>query len=217
MARLRRAGEGAPPRTEPPDASRTSPAAGPDEHDLHGCASAGRPVGSQGRPARERISVRAFSPTNPSRPSSPTVPLQTSRAKLARERVGEGRRVSDDADLGEPDAARSRETAQRHPTRRCPGGRSALRCFRPGHGSTAPARPSARSRRPPHRCARRGEWRRARRPSDAPRRSGRRERGMRSGRTGRRGRPGTRVSSLPPRRRRSPPASRTSRSPSVAP
>ena len=55
-----------------------SPRTAPESVTSTGCASAGRPVGSQGRPARQRISVRAFAPTKASRPSPSTVPSQTS-------------------------------------------------------------------------------------------------------------------------------------------
>ena len=51
------------------------------EHDLDRCASAGRPVGSQGRPARQRINVLAFSPTKARRPSPRHRAAPTPRAR----------------------------------------------------------------------------------------------------------------------------------------
>ena len=64
----------------------TVPARRSRDDDLDRCASAGRPVGSHGRPARQRISVRAFSPTKASRASPSTVPPRAEGRARARAR-----------------------------------------------------------------------------------------------------------------------------------
>ena len=76
-----------------------------------GCASAGRPVGSQGRPARQRISVRAFAPTKASRASPSTVPSQTSSPSSRSSASASGRRVADEPDLGDAEQLGRREGA----------------------------------------------------------------------------------------------------------
>ena len=88
-------------------------ARGPRATTSTGCASAGRPVGSHGRPARQRISVRAFSPTKASRPSPSTVPSQTSSPSSRSSAAASDGRIADEADLGDAEQLGRRERAGR--------------------------------------------------------------------------------------------------------
>ena len=181
-----------------------NPRSGPESVTSTGCASAGRPVGSQGRPARQRISVRAFAPTKASRASPSTVPSQTSRPSS---------RSSAPASDG---GSQTRPISERPSSSDGANGAGGVLLADPAVGDELDDaarrvvevdRLRVPVREVEHRLARLAvgqELARAREPTRAPPRSGRPGRGRRSGRTASPPTARARASSRPPglRRRR---------------